>query len=97
MRVTCKCCGKEIEVYKGNCKYCANCRGEIYSKAKYYGGYSKAAKALIEIHEDERSNNIRLNKLRKRHESIADVVHEAMLHCRSYGREVAVMEGRVKK
>lgn len=96
MRVTCKCCGKVFEVYKGNCKYCANCRDEIYSNAKSYGGYAKAAKALIEIHEDERSSNIRLNKLRKQHESIADVVHEAMAHGRSYGHEVTVMEGRLK-
>ena len=96
MRVTCKCCGKEIEVYRGSSKYCANCRDEIYSNAKSYGGYAKAAKGLIEIHKYERANTIRLNKLRKRHESIAAVVHEAMVHGRSYGHEVAVMEGRVK-
>ena len=96
MRVTCKCCGKEFEVYSGNCKYCANCRDEIYINVKSYGGYAKAAKALIEIHEDERANTIRLNKLRNRCMSIADVVNEAMVHGRSYGYEVAVMEGRLK-
>ena len=97
MRVTCKCCGKEIEVYKGNCKYCANCRDEIYNNTKLYGGYAKAAKALIEMHKEERNVAIRLNKLRRRHESIADVVHEATVHGRSYGHEVAVMEGRLYK
>lgn len=97
MRVTCKCCGKEIEVYKGNCKYCANCRDEIYSNTKLYGGYVKAVKALIEMHEEERNVTIRLNKLRRRHVSIADVAHEAMVHGRSYGHEVAVMEGRLYK
>lgn len=97
MKVTCKCCGKEIEVYKGNCKYCANCRDEIYSSAKAYGGYAKAAKVIIEMHEEERGVTIRLNKLRRRHESIADVVHEAMIHGRSYGHEVAVIEGRLYK
>lgn len=96
MKVTCKCCGKEIYVYKGNCKYCANCRDEIYSNAKEYGGYAKAAKAIIEMHEEERDVTIRLNKLRKCTLSIADVVHEAMIHGRSYGHEVAVMEGRVR-
>lgn len=97
MKVTCKCCGKEIEVYKGNCKYCTNCRDEIYSNAKAYGGYAKAAKAIIEMHEEERDVTIRLNKLRKRTPSIADVVHEAMVNGRSYGHEVAVMEGRLHK
>ncbi len=97
MRVTCKCCGKEIVVCKGNCKYCANCRDEIYSNAKLYGGYAKAAKAIIEMHEEERSVTIRLNKLRKCTEPIAYVVHEAMVHGRSYGHEVAVMEGRMSK
>ncbi len=96
MKVTCKCCGKEIDIYKGNCKYCANCRDEIYSNAKAYGGYAKAAKAIIEMHEEERDATIRLNKLRRRSLSIADVVHEAMIHGRSYGHEVAVMEGRVR-
>lgn len=94
MEVTCKCCGKIFNVYKGNCKYCSSCRDEIYSKQHLYGGYAKAAKVLIEKHKDERENTERLNRLRKTSVSIDYVVHEAMAHGRSYGHEVAVMEGR---
>ena len=94
MEVTCKCCGKVFSAYKGNCKYCSVCRNDIYSKAGAYGSYKKAAKALIEKHKEERENSERLNRLRKTAVSIEYVVHEAMRHGRSYGHEVAVMEGR---
>lgn len=94
MKIVCACCGREFNVYKGNCKYCASCRDEIYSKRHLYGGYSKTAKALIELHKEERQNTERLNRLRKAPVSIGYVVHEAKAHGRSYGHEVAVMEGR---
>ena len=94
MEVTCKCCGKTFNVYKGNCEYCSSCRDEIYSNQHLYGGYAKTTKVLIEKHKDERENTERLNRLRKTAVSIDYVVHEATVHGRSYGHEVAVMEGR---
>lgn len=94
MEVTCKCCGKTFNAFKGNRKYCSSCRDEICRNQYLYGGYAKTAKVLIEKHKDERENNERLNRLRKTAVSIDYVVRKAMAHGRSYGHEVAVMEGR---
>lgn len=94
MIIECVCCGKEFVVYKGNCKYCPVCRDEIYSKHGRYGGYAKAARALCDKRQTEREKTKKENRLRKAPMSIECVVHEAVAHGRSYGHEVAVMEGR---
>ena len=61
------------------------------------GGFRKAAEMAIAKHKEEHDYTVRANKLRKVTVSIDYIVHEAKLHGRSYGREVAVMEGRMQK
>ena len=93
MRMQCISCGR-VTVSKGNSKYCPSCRSEIYNSQKKFGGYANAAKAIIEAHTAEREANEQVRPVRKRVPSIAEVVHQALLNGRSYGHEVAVMEGR---
>lgn len=93
MRTKCISCGR-VTLSKGNGKYCSSCRSEIYNSQKKYGGYAKAAKAIIEAHTADREINEQVCPACKRVPSIAEVVHQALLSGRSYGHEVAVMEGR---
>lgn len=94
MDVSCKCCGRIFNAYRKDRKYCPTCAEDINNSSHLYGSYVKAAKALIEKRKAERENTERLNRLRNTAVSIDYVVHEAMSHGRSYGHEVAVMEGR---
>lgn len=97
MTVECLICGSMFDVPKGNCKYCRACRQEIERTKYLSGGFSNAVKNAIAMHKEERDATVRANKLRKRNISIDIVVKEAKLHGRSYGHEVAVMEGRMYK
>ena len=94
MITTCLVCGEQFSFYGGNCKYCARCRNEIYALKPLHGGYKKTAEYVIEKHREERELKKHKDKLKRRVVSIDYVVHEAMAHGRSYGHEVAVMEGR---
>lgn len=95
MRTVCVSCGIKFNVSKGNCKYCVTCRDEIYRSRKKYGGYSKAAKVIIEMHKPDRIANGFAVMTRKRKPTIAEVVRQATANGRSYGHEVAIMEGRM--
>lgn len=97
MTVECSICGSMFDAPKGNCKYCRDCRQEI-ERIKYQsGGFSNAVKNAIAMHKEEHDSTVRANKLRKRNVTIDSVVKEAKLHSRSYGHQVAVMEGRMYK
>ena len=97
MIVECLVCGSRFAVSKGNCKYCPACRGEI-EKTKYLnGGFRKAAEIAIAKHKEEHDNTVRMNKLRAESASIAEVVSLAKQNARSYGHQVAVIEGRMYK
>ncbi len=97
MTVECLVCGSRFVVSKGNCKYCPTCRGEI-EKTKYLnGGFRKAAEIAIAKHKEEHDNTVRMNKLRAESASIAEVVSLAKQNARSYGHQVAVIEGRMYK
>lgn len=98
MLFECKCCGKEYEVKKGNHKYCYNCRAEIDERVMYEGGFKKAVKVVMDKHKEEREKErerkavmrvVNANKM-----TLDEVVHRALVNGRSYGHEVAVMEGR---
>lgn len=97
MKITCAVCGDEFEVHKGNVKYCPTCRDEIYHNQWLYGTYIKSAKATIELHREEREKKLHLHNLRKCKTPLDIVVQNAIKHGRSYGHEVAVMEGRLYK
>lgn len=97
MTVECLVCGSIFDAPKGNCKYCPTCRGEIERNKYINGGFRKAAEIAIAKHKEEHDCTVRANKLRKVTVSIDYVVHEAKIHGRSYGHEVAVMEGRLYK
>ena len=97
MTVECLVCGSRFVAPKGNCKYCSVCRGEI-EKTKYLnGGFRKAAEIAIAKHKEEHDNTVRMNKLRAESASIDEVVSLAKQNARSYGHQVAVMEGRMYK
>lgn len=95
MTVECIVCGSRFVAPKGNCKYCPTCLGEI-EKTKYRnGGFRKAAEIAIAKHKEEHDNTVRMNKLRAERTSIDEVVYLAKQKARSYGHQVAVMEGRM--
>lgn len=97
MTVECLVCGSIFYAPRGNCKYCATCRGEIERNQYIDGGFRKAAEIAIAKHKEEHDCTARANKLRKATMSIDYIVHEAKMHERSYGHQVAVMEGRLCK
>lgn len=93
MTVECLVCGSRFVTHKGNCKYCKTCRGEIERNKYINGGFRKAAAIAIAQHD----NTVRMNKLRAESASIDEVVTLAKQSARSYGHQVAVMEGRMYK
>lgn len=97
MTVECLVCGSRFVVHKGNCKYCKTCRGEIERTKYINGGFRKAAKTAIAKHKEEHDNTVRINKLRAVSASIDEVVSMAKQNERSYGHQVAAMEGRLYK
>ena len=97
MTVECLVCGRRFVAPKGNCKYCTACRGEIEKNKYINGGFRKAAAIAIAQHKEDHDNNIRMNKLRAESASIYEVVSLAKQNARSYGHQVAVMEGRLYK
>lgn len=97
MTVECLVCGSRFVAPKGNCKYCTVCRGEIERNKYIQGGFRKAAAIAIAKHKEEHDNTIRANKLRAESASIDKVVTLAKQNSRSYGHQVAVMEGRLYK
>lgn len=97
MTVECLVCGSRFFAPRGNCKYCKTCRDEIDRNTHIYGGFSKAAAVAIAQHKEEHDNTVRMNKLRAESASIDYVVHLAKQNARSYGHQVAVMEGRLYK
>ena len=97
MTVECLVCGSRFVAPKGNCKYCPACLGEIEKNKYINGGFRKAAEIAIAKHKEEHDNNVRLNKLRAESASIDEVVSLARQNERSYGHQVAVMEGRLYK
>lgn len=96
MTVECLVCGSRFVAHRGNCKYCSVCRGEIERNIYAQGGFRKAAEIAIAKHK-EHDNTVRMNKLRKESASIDEVVSLAKHNLRSYGHQVAVMEGRLYK
>ena len=97
MTVECLVCGSRFVAHKGNCKYCKTCRGEIERNKYINGSFRKAAAIAIAQHKEEHDNTVRMNKLRAESASIDEVVTMAMQSARSYGHQVAVMEGRLYK
>ena len=97
MTVECLVCGTRFVSRRGNCKYCKTCRGEIERNIYINGGFCKAAEIAIAKHKEEHDNTVRLNKLRAESASIDEVVSLAKQNERSYGHQVAVMEGRMYK
>ncbi len=97
MTVECLVCGSRFVVLRGNCKYCPVCRREIEKNKYINGGFRKAAAIAIAKHKEERDNTVRMNKLRDESASIDEVVTLAKKSARSYGHQVAVMEGRLYK
>ena len=97
MTVECLVCGSRFVAHKGNCKYCKTCRGEIERNKYINGGFRKAAAIAIAQHKEEHDNTVRMNKLRDESASIDEIVTLAMQSTRSYGHQVAVMEGRLYK
>ena len=97
MTVECLVCGSRFVAPKGNCKYCPACRGEIERNKYIHGGFRKAAEIAIAQHKEEYDYTVRMNKLRAESASIDEVVSLAKQNERSYGHQVAVMEGRMYK
>lgn len=97
MTVECLVCGSRFVATKGNCKYCRVCRGEIDKNKYIYGGFRKAAAIAIAKHKEEHDNTVRMNKLCAESASIDEVVTMSKQNERSYGHQVAVMEGRMYK
>lgn len=97
MTVECLVCGSRFVTPKGNCKYCLACREEIERKKYINGGFRKAAAIAIAQHKEEHDSTVRMNKLRAEIASIDEVVTLAKRNARSYGHQVAVMEGRMYK
>lgn len=97
MTVECLVCGSRFVAHNCNCKYCKTCRGEIERNKYINGGFRKAAEIAIAKHKEEHDNTVRLNKLREEIASIDEVVSLARHNERSYGYQVAVMEGRLYK
>ena len=97
MTVECLVCGSRFVAHKGNCKYCKTCRCEIERNRYINGGFRKAAEIAIAKHKEEYDNTVRINKLRAESASIDEVVTLAKQSARSYGHQVAVMEGRMYK
>ena len=97
MTVECLACGTRFVARRGNCKYCKTCRGEIERNKYINGGFRKAAEIAIAKHKEEHDNTVRMNKLRAESASIDEVVTLAKQNARSYGHQVAVMEGRIYK
>lgn len=97
MTVECLVCGSRFVAHRGNCKYCKTCRDEIERNAYIYGGFRKAAAITIAQHKEEHDNAVRMNNLRYESASIDEVVSLATQNERSYGHQVAVMEGRLHK
>lgn len=97
MTVECLVCGSRFIAPKGNCKYCSVCRGEIEKNKYIYSGFRKAAAIAIAKHKEEHDSTVRMNKLRAESISIDEVVTLAKQNARSYGHQVAVMEGRLYK
>lgn len=96
MTVECLVCGSRFVAPKGNCKYCLVCRGEIEKNKYIHGGFRKAVEIAIAKHK-EHDNTVRMNKLSAESASIDEVVTLAKQNARSYGHQVAVMEGRLYK
>ena len=97
MTVECLVCGSRFVAPKVNCKYCPVCRGEIERNKYINGGFRKAAEIALAKHKEEHDNTVRMNKLRAESASIDEVVSLAKQNERSYGHQVAVMEGRLYK
>lgn len=97
MTVECLVCGSRFVSPRGNCKYCKTCSDEIERNVYINGGFRKAAEVAIAKHKEEHDNTVRMNKLRAESASIDYVVHLAKQNARSYGHQVAVMEGRLYK
>ena len=97
MTVECLVCGSRFVAPKGNCKYCPVCRGEIEKNSYNNCGFRKAAAIAIARHKEEHDNTVRMNKLCAESASIDEVVTLAKQSARSYGHQVAVMEGRMYK
>lgn len=97
MTVECLVCGSRFVAPRGNCKYCKTCRDEIERNIYICGGFRKAAAIAIAQHKEEHDNTVRMNKLIAESASIDEVVSLAKQNARSYGHQVAVMEGRLYK
>ena len=97
MTVECLVCGSRFVAPKGNCKYCLTCRGEIEKTKHLNGGFRKAAEIAIAKHKEEHDDTVRMNKLRVVSATIDEVVSLAKQNARSYGHQVAVIEGRMYK
>lgn len=97
MTLECLVCGSRFVAPRGNCKYCKTCRYEIERNKYVNGGFRKAAEIAIAKHKEEHDNTVRANKLRVESASIDEVVSLANQNARSYGHQVAVMEGRMYK
>ena len=96
MKFNCVSCGTTIVAYKGNHKYCACCRAEIEELAassRY--SFKRCGEIVCDRHKQERYEEQLREALNRNKKTIDYVVALTKKTGLSYGRQVAVLEGRV--
>lgn len=94
MKFKCVSCGTIIVAYRGNHKYCACCRAEIEQMATGKKSFKECARIVCDNHKQDREEEQLREVLKKNCKSLNDIVLLTKQTGKSYGHQVAVLEGR---